>query len=99
MSGGDGFSFAARGVLASWLVWMPFPLRYAPAGPEDRQNDTGVTLCVIPGEPKAREGDRFQNRAPPSLPLAGRVSAKRRVGVGMSKLCMSSQKRKGRYSA
>ncbi len=47
------------------------PLRYAPAG-----NDTeGLTLCVklgvIPGEPKAREGDRVQDEAL-FPPLAGR---------------------------
>jgi hypothetical protein len=32
---------------------------------------------VIPGEPKAREGDRVQDEAPSSLPLVGRA----RVGV------------------
>ncbi len=32
----------------------------------------GPTPAVIPGEPKAREGDRVQDRARSSLPLAGR---------------------------
>ena len=35
---------------------------------------------VIPGEPKAREGDRVQDEAPSSLPLVGRV------GVGVVRL-------------
>ncbi len=48
------------------------PLRFAPAG-----NDTERLTSVIPGEPKAREGDRVQDEAPSSLPLVGRA----RVGV------------------
>jgi hypothetical protein len=42
-------------------------LRCAPVG-----NDTQRYLRVIPGERQAREGDRLQNRARSSLPLAGR---------------------------
>jgi hypothetical protein len=42
-------------------------------GHDDRVSDTvRARLGVIPGEPKAREGDLMQDMARSSLPLAGR---------------------------